>query len=180
MTTPHKITIKYFLTDPDSAELSGLVPLFHRWIREQTLDGVLIDVADYRHVPDGPGLLLIGHEGDLSLDLADGRPGLRYSRKRGWPSAEPVDRLTTAWEQAWAGARRLEQESPLALDHDGVEIAFVDRLQVANSAEAFTDLHDAILAAAAAVHPDRPAAAARVANDPRRPLTVRVTLGGRP
>jgi hypothetical protein len=68
---------------PDSAmpDFGALIPVFHRWIRERVCDELLIDVADYRHVPAGPGVVLVGLEGTYSLDLTDRRPGLRYVRK---------------------------------------------------------------------------------------------------
>ena len=45
-------------------------------------DHLLIDVADYEHVPNGPGTVLVSHEANIHLDLADGRPGLLYIRKQ--------------------------------------------------------------------------------------------------
>ena len=45
---------------------------------------LLLDVADYKHVQEGPGIVLIGHEADYSLDLGGGRAGLVYDRNRGW------------------------------------------------------------------------------------------------
>ncbi len=43
---------------------------------------MLIDVADYAHVPDGPGILLVSDEANIYFDRFDGRLGLTYSRKR--------------------------------------------------------------------------------------------------
>ena len=45
------------------------------------LEELLIDVADYLHVHNGPGIMLIGHEADYSLDNRAGRLGLLYNRK---------------------------------------------------------------------------------------------------
>ena len=39
-----------------------LIPVFHRWIREKTLDELALDVADYGHVHEGPGVVLIGQD----------------------------------------------------------------------------------------------------------------------
>ena len=44
-------------------------------------DHLLIDVADYSHIPDGPGVLLIAHEGHFSLDQENHKPGIMYMRK---------------------------------------------------------------------------------------------------
>ncbi|MBW1832016.1 MAG: hypothetical protein JRJ10_10020, partial [Deltaproteobacteria bacterium] len=55
-------------------ELGKLIPVFHEWIRAKKItDELLIDVADYAHVPQGPGVVLIGHQSDYYLDVADNR-----------------------------------------------------------------------------------------------------------
>ena len=79
-----RISVKFFVSEPDAVHLPAFIPVFHRWIQDHAVEGLLIDVADYKHVPEGPGILLIGHEGDYSIDMAKGRPGLLYSRKREW------------------------------------------------------------------------------------------------
>jgi hypothetical protein len=43
---------------------------------------LLIDVHDYSHVHHGPGILLVAHEANLSIDEAEGRRGLVYIRKQ--------------------------------------------------------------------------------------------------
>ena len=47
----------------------------------------MIDVANYAHVPKGPGVALIGHGTDYFIDEGEGRLGLLYNRKRGAPDA---------------------------------------------------------------------------------------------
>ena len=75
------INVKLLLREPQALELERLVPIFHSWIQMQSREELLIDVADYRHVSDGPGVMLIGHEGNYSVDETDHRRGVRYSRK---------------------------------------------------------------------------------------------------
>src|SRR5690606_13498875 len=79
---PRRFSVKYFVSNPEHVELSKFVPIFQRWIQRDLVEGLLIDVAAYEHVHEGPGILLIGDEGDYSLDIRDGRPGLMYTRKR--------------------------------------------------------------------------------------------------
>lgn len=95
-----------------------LVPVFHRWIREQLLDDLMVDVADYAHVPDGPGVVLVCHEGQYGLDGAGGELGLLYSRRRETraalahpPSLE--DRLVAVLARGLTAALRLEREAEL-------------------------------------------------------------------
>ncbi|MEM8862021.1 MAG: hypothetical protein AAGD96_27190, partial [Chloroflexota bacterium] len=80
---PNKIQIKIFTQN--TVDLKAIIPIFHSWIQDNLLDGLPLDVADYRHVPNGPGILLMGHEGEYALDLAQGRPGITYAHKRDWP-----------------------------------------------------------------------------------------------
>ena len=84
-----KFQVKLY-TRAGEIELEKLVPVFHEWIRVKKIpDELLIDVADYAHVPQGPGVVLIGHQSDYYLDVADKRPGLLYSRKRGFEGDFP-------------------------------------------------------------------------------------------
>src|SRR5438034_5415027 len=75
------VNVKLLLKEPDRIDLGAVVPVFHTWIQEQSSDELLLDVASYAHVKDGTGVILIGHQADYSLDLTDGRLGLRYNRK---------------------------------------------------------------------------------------------------
>ncbi len=77
-----RIGAKLYARNPEVVVADAYVPLFHGWIQRRGLDGVPIDVADYKHVPDGPGIMLIGHEADRSIDFGEGRPGVVYQRKR--------------------------------------------------------------------------------------------------
>ena len=78
-----KLGLKIFLEEPLRAETQEFIPVFHSWIQNQAVDGhLLIDVHDYSHIHRGPGILLVAHEGNFSLDQADDRPGLLYYRKQ--------------------------------------------------------------------------------------------------
>jgi hypothetical protein len=65
-------------------EIEEYVGVFHDWIRRSALagGGLLIDVASYAHVPNGPGVLLIGHELDYGVRTASGRIELTCRHKR--------------------------------------------------------------------------------------------------
>ena len=77
-----KYGVKLFFTNP-SKPLKDFIPVFHGWIQRQALPGhLLIDVHDYSHVHHGPGILLVSHEANLSIDEAEGRRGLVYIRKQ--------------------------------------------------------------------------------------------------
>ena len=66
---PQRIAIKFFVTpDPTEAvDLAPFTPLFHEFIQKASVPGLLIDVADYAHVPNGPGIILIGAGGAIAV-----------------------------------------------------------------------------------------------------------------
>src|SRR4051812_28088802 len=85
-----KLSVKFFTDGAAGLPLDTVVPVFHSWIRDQSLpDHLLIDVADYAHVPDGPGTVLVAHEANIHFDREGGRTGLTYNRK------QPIDDATT-------------------------------------------------------------------------------------
>ena len=77
-----KFGVKFFLKNKDIFSSKNYIPLFHKWIQDSAIsDHLLIDVADYSHVLDGPGVMLIAHQGVFSLDQENNTPGLMYMRK---------------------------------------------------------------------------------------------------
>jgi hypothetical protein len=91
------------------------IVVFHRWIRDSKLPGVLIDVADYKHVPNGPGILLIGHEANYSMDHAGGIWGGLYAAKAKLEGTAS-ELLTAAFDSALNLVTSLEAEPELADD----------------------------------------------------------------
>lgn len=79
---PHRISVKLYLEDPSALDPESVVPAFHRFIRDDAVGGIPIDVARYAHVVNGPGVLIIGHQLDFAIDLSEGRPGISVTRKR--------------------------------------------------------------------------------------------------
>ena len=75
------INIKFYLENPQTVNLADFAAVFNTWIQAQRLEELLIDVADYLHVHNGPGIMLIGHEADYSLDNRLRKLGLLYNRK---------------------------------------------------------------------------------------------------
>jgi hypothetical protein len=111
---PQKLQLKIFVT-PDSAralELEAFVPVFHRWIKDRTLPELLVDVASYAHVPQGPGVVLIGHGSDYFMDEGEGRLGLLHNRKRA--GFGPADRLADLARRTLHAASLLEQAPALS------------------------------------------------------------------
>jgi hypothetical protein len=81
---PQKLELKSYLT-PESARLLDAetpIPVLHQWIKQRARPELMIDVASYQPVPQGPGVVLIGHGADYVFDEGEGRPGLLHNRKR--------------------------------------------------------------------------------------------------
>lgn len=169
----HRISVKFFLADPASLDLEQVVPVFHRWIQEHRVEGLLVDVADYRHVIDGPGVLLIGNDADYSLDRGGGRPGLAYARKRAFGGDLPAT-LRQGFRGALEGCRLLESESSLRLRFrtDEAKVTFLDRLRAPNRPETFEKLKGDIEAVAKKLHPK--GSVTPWGGDSREPFAVRV------
>jgi hypothetical protein len=108
----HKLQVKLFAAGTPGLELESYIPIFHGWVKHHTLPELLIDVANYAHVPQGPGVALIGHGSDYFIDQGKGRLGLLYSRKRSAPP--PAERLADAFRRALHAAMLLEKEPALA------------------------------------------------------------------
>jgi len=130
------ISVKLFLKNPGAVDWEALIPVFHRWIEEQPDGELLLDIADYRHVIAGPGVVLIGHYANYSLDNAGGRPGLRYHRKAAMDGTNQ-DRLSEATQAALTALQRLETDARLrgTVQFNGheMEISINDRLLAPNS-----------------------------------------------
>ena len=140
----HKLQLKLYVT-PESARTvhpEAFVPVFHRFIKDKLLPELVIDVANYDHVPKGPGVVLIGHGSDYFMDEGGGRLGLLHNRKRA--GAAPADRLADLARRTFHVASQLEKDPTLAgkLAFGTNELLFKinDRLAAPNTDATFASL----------------------------------------
>jgi hypothetical protein len=138
MIPTHKIAIKLFAAS-DTFERSEFVPIFHHWIQAQDFPGhLLIDVADYAHVPAGPGTVLVASEANIYMDRAENRLGVLYVRK------QPIAGATTFAQtlrgvliETFKAAAKLEQDATLAgrlnFRTNEISIRLNDRLAAPNT-----------------------------------------------
>ena len=174
---PLRLSIKIPATRPIPRDaLHPFIGVFHRFIQEAAVPGLLIDVADYAHVPDGPGVMLIGHEVDYGIDLAGGRTGLLTVRKRAGDT-ELTALFGDSLAKALATARAIEADESVSVRFavDEIEIAFPDRLAAPNTALAFEFASKELLPVVRAVFGDGARIENAAASDPRRVLTLRVS-----
>jgi hypothetical protein len=133
------LNVKFYLENPETINLADFAAVFNAWIQSQRLEELLIDVADYLHVHHGPGIMLIGHEADYSLDNRAGRLGLLYNRKAQLEGTTQ-EKLAQAVRAALTAAQILEKENGLKFNGSEIQVIVNDRLLVPNTAETFAAL----------------------------------------
>ena len=107
-----QISLKIYLAEGSELNLDAIIPVLHGWISDRLLDETVIDVADYRHLKNGPALLLAGLDANYYLDNTDGAFGMMYTRKRGGP-ADFTSRLRDAFQRVLRACELLEAEQSL-------------------------------------------------------------------
>ena len=146
---PFRTQVKFFLDTSQAVDSALFTGVFQRWIQENLLGELLIDVADYRHVFQGPGTVIIGHESDYTIDNRDGRLGLIYTRKR-QTTEDVATQLRTSLQRVLKAAELLEQEAAfkpaLKFTIGEIEVRFVDRLQFQNNSQTFASIKDDVTA----------------------------------
>jgi hypothetical protein len=131
-----RVGVKLFRRDDGSFPLVDVIPVFHAWIQRSAVPGLLIDVADYSHVPDGPGVILVSHEGIYALDETGGRPGLSYAAR--FPAFDTLgDCLRWSLRAGVSACVLLERETDGAIQVSASELeVFVnDRLGAPNDTD---------------------------------------------
>jgi hypothetical protein len=183
------MSVKFYFDDL-SVNVEEFIPVFHRWIRENVVPNeLLLDVADYKHIIDGPAILLVGHEADYVVDLTGGKPGLLYVRKRDL-GADLPDALATTLAQALNGIKLaetdIELQGKLKLRTDAATIVLLDRLNYPNQSANGSGAEDAgetarsQLAENLATIFGGDATVTRVENDAREPLTFELNAPSAP
>ncbi len=180
---PRRSSVKIFFADDGDLDVPRLVPLFHEWIRHGTVEGLLIDVAGYKHVHAGPAIVLVGHDVDYTLDLSEARPGLMVTRKRPAPSDLTED-IRQGVRHVLAAARALQREAdphpPVRFRTDEIRVQVIDRLRFPQSADTVEAVRGAIEPLFAKLFDPSGVTIENAAADVRLPVTLRVRASGAP
>jgi hypothetical protein len=166
----YRLGIKFFAVSGEKMELTEFIPIFHEWIQKQVIhDHLLIDVHNYSHMHEGPGILLVAHQGNFSIDKSD-RVGLFYYRK------QPVETLADVIKPALEGCKLLETDANvrgrLRFRTDDMLIVANDRLVAPNNDEAFLHFKPQLSSALSQVL-GKSFRLARISDDPKDRLTIR-------
>jgi hypothetical protein len=109
-----RVNVKVFAESGARVAQKELIPVFHGWIQRGVIkDELLIDVTDYEHVVNGPGVMLIGHESQYGLDESKGRLGLLYSQRRARVDGGFEQALRYSLRQALHACSLLQKEEAL-------------------------------------------------------------------
>jgi len=99
---------KVYLDNEAETEPDEWFKVFNDWIPDSP--EIFIDVADYKHVQDGPVVILVGHYLNLSLDHTGRRLGLLYDYKHPMDGSNE-EKLKTSLLGILRAAKRLEDEA---------------------------------------------------------------------
>ncbi len=155
-------------------DLEPAIAVFHRCLQRGWLEGALLDVADYRHVPQGPGVLLVGHDVDLGLE----HDALVLVRKRS--DAAAATQLTDLLRMAGVAVAAFAYDGTLTVDADlgSATVTLLDRALAAELGDAAPEALGAALAPAFdAAWGTAPDAWSVDGDDPRRAPAVRADAG---
>jgi hypothetical protein len=133
------VNVKIFVENPDAVDLEAFLGIFNHWIQQRVAPELLIDVADYRHVHAGPGVVLIGHEANFSMDNTGNCLGLLFNRKARLDGTNQA-RLMQAMRAALSACQQLEKENGLKFNGQEVQVTINDRLLAPNTRESFQAL----------------------------------------
>lgn len=171
-----KINVKFFAVENEPIPLAAFIDVFHGWI--QATDGIYHDVADYSHIRSGPGIILVTHEANVSIDETRGRRGLLYSQKA-YLEGSNQQKLRHVIGAGLEYCRRLEEEpmfkGNLTFRRDEIEIAINDRLSAPNTDESFWEIKTVVGEVLSNVCGARLLSLAGD-DDPRSRLTVRAKV----
>ncbi|MDE2776225.1 MAG: hypothetical protein OXI77_09825 [Chloroflexota bacterium] len=175
-TVPRRLGVKFSLKQQPTLKPDDILPIFQRWIQEHRIEGMLIDVIDYKHVPYGPGIVLIADEADIAYDLSDGETGLHFIRKRALPACLS-EALRLVFRSALEAARALEAEAPgdIVFDFSAAKISFLDRMNYRNESAIFEETREALTDSLSEIF-GAPVTVSRFYDDPRAVFAIRCSL----
>jgi hypothetical protein len=178
-----EINVKLYVENPSAVDLEELVPVFHRWIREELLEDELpIDVASYAHVPKGPGVVMICDHAHYYFDERAGRAGLRY-RGRRVARGSGEEAITRALRSVLRAAALLEKEPALGSRYrfrtGEIELGISDRLRAPSDETTVAAIRPAAEAAVKGLYGKAPASIT-LASGPREPFMVTIETGASP
>jgi hypothetical protein len=178
-----EVSIKLFVDDQSIVRPLELIGVFQRWIKEGALeDELVIDVANYEHVPKGPGIVIICDKAHYYFDVRDDRWGMRY-RGRRTARATGEEAVVRAFRSALHAASLLESDPSLEGRYrfrtDEVEFGIYDRLLAPSDQRTLDAVQPALNATVTALY-GAPATSFELTSGPKEPFMVRIENSASP
>jgi hypothetical protein len=179
----YKLNIKFFAA-ADTFGPAEFVPIFHKWIQTKAVaDHLLIDVADYAHVPAGPGTLVVASQANIHMDRSDNRLGLLYVRKQPIDGAKTFsETLAGVFKYALVAAIKMESDPTLQgrlkFRTDEISVGFNDRLLAPNSPETIEQYHPQVAEFAGKLFAREKAIVGPSSKSPQELIDLRIKSSG--
>jgi hypothetical protein len=130
-----RIELKMLVDGPAQPDLDPLLAAFDRWRKQENAPSEWIDLADYAHMPKGPGVMMAGKRENFGVNLIDPGPGIFFTGKKNY-AGSTADRFVEAFRRCLKLAKTLlaEPDYPAALQPKTGEWLVVvnDRLDFPN------------------------------------------------
>jgi rhodanese-related sulfurtransferase len=166
---PLRLEVRFAPARPVS-DLEPAIGLFHRFIQNGRVEGLILDVADYRHVQDGPGVVLVGHDVDYGISTG----GLTITRKRSADDAGTQVRDAIRMGLGALDAIAYDGALDVAISRTRLSVAAYDRRVPRD--EVAAELRDAVAGIASELYGVDAQVALLTQDDARRAPVVEVTL----
>lgn len=168
MTNPQRLTVA--IPAAPKVGLDAATGVFHRFIQRHLIEGFLFDVADYRHVPNGPGMMLVGGEVDYGLTQSQFSVTLKRSAN------DTATQFRTAVRFLLGAVDQIEEDGslPTVFDTSTWTVTVADR-RLGSAADVQSALLSELAPVAEEVFGAGSTAAAEPTGDPRDLPTLRIT-----
>lgn len=174
-----RVQVKFFVAS-GAPEAQSVIPVFHAWLRDKRVDDpTLVDVADYSHVHNGPGVLLVGHASDWYYDHGEGRPGMLFSRKRAFEGGFEA-RLEDAFRHGLKACAEFSKDTTAVFAANEVLVRVPDRLQVKNDDAGLAVASPVVESVAKKIFGSESKVSISREGSPRESLTLRIKVEGGP
>lgn len=150
MSDLQRIAVKIHAEGAAGMSLDPLLVVFGRWRGEPEHPEQWVDLADYAHIPRGPGIVLVGKRANFSFEQGGSGPGFLYASKTDL-SGDDEQRLRAVLGRCFQLAARLagEPEFPGRVRPcpESLDLIFNDRLATPNLIETDRRLRPSVTAA---------------------------------
>ena len=147
-----------------------LLAVFGRWRSEEGED--IVDLQDYSHVPQGPGIVLVSKRWVLSVDCRDGQPGLMISTRQNLDGA-----MRLLLEKGQRLLNEKDMQGAFTPQTGELEIALNDRLLLPNSSEIDDEIRPEVNALLGKLYGDAKCSLEKIGDSKER-LAYRVRVEG--